>query len=402
MIPVDTDRFLADLHRLREFGAAGVGKGVMRPAYGEADIEAREWLVSRIAQAGLIPRVDPMGNVFGLAEGRSLLVGSHSDTQPEGGWLDGALGVIAGLEIARAAREAGGPPVSMVSFQDEEGRFGAVTCSAVFSGLLSREEADRNVDADGITLAEARAAMADMSGGPVDPARFSGFLEMHIEQGLTLDEAGEAVGVVTDIVGSRMLEVTLRGRQNHAGTTLMHQRRDAFQGLAAFCVALNGRLEEIVTPRTVWTIGRVQLHPNAPSIVPGEVRFTVQWRDSDSDRLDRIEQSVRGLLDEICAGRGLESELTPLGDLSPVPMDGRLRRALAAAAEEEVPGRWREMPSGALHDASNLAPILPTGMLFVPSIGGISHDFAEDTAEADLVCGLRVLAGAAARIAGDA
>ena len=399
MIPVDKDRFLADLHRLREFGTAGVGKGVMRPAYGEADIEAREWLVSRIAQAGLIPRVDPMGNVFGLAEGRSLLVGSHSDTQPEGGWLDGALGVIAGLEIARAAREAGGPPVSMVSFQDEEGRFGAVTCSAVFSGLLSREEADQNVDGDGITLAEARAAMADMSGGHVDPARFSGFLEMHIEQGLTLDEAGEAVGVVTDIVGSRMLEVTLRGRQNHAGTTLMHQRRDAFQGLAAFCVALNGRLEEIVTPRTVWTIGRVQLHPNAPSIVPGEVRFTVQWRDSDTDRLDRIEQSVRGLLDEICSGRGLESELTPLGDLSPVPMDGRFRRALAAAAEEEVPGRWREMPSGALHDASNLAPILPTGMLFVPSVGGISHDFAEDTEEADLVLGLKVLAAAVSRIA---
>src|SRR6056297_4283984 len=133
---VNTDRFLAELHKLREFGAAGVGKGVVRPAYSAADIEARQWLVERMREAGLTPHYDPVGNLWGLAPsaggGKSLLLGSHSDSQPEGGWLDGALGVIAALEVARASREAGGPPVSVVSFQDEEGRFGVTTGSTVW------------------------------------------------------------------------------------------------------------------------------------------------------------------------------------------------------------------------------------------------------------------------------
>lgn len=400
MINVSADRFLSDLHTLRSFGASGVGKGVVRRAYTEADVAAREWLVEQIEAAGLAAQVDPVGNVFGLAEGASLLMGSHSDTQPEGGWLDGALGVIAGLEIARAARDSGGPPVSVVSFQDEEGRFGAITCSAVWSGLLPLADADKKVDATGVTLGEARRAMAHMAGDFVDPSRFTGFIEMHIEQGLTLDEAGEKIGVVTDIVGSRQLRITLTGRQNHAGTTQMHHRRDAFQGLAALATALNDRFQNVVTPRTVWTIGQVELHPNAPSIVPGEARFSVQWRDSDSDRLERMGQIVRDTATQIAADRDLGLEMQQVGHLTPTPMDARLRAALADAAEAEAPGKWREMPSGALHDATNVAPVLPTAMLFVPSIGGISHAFDEDTDEADLVTGLKVLAGAAERLAG--
>jgi beta-ureidopropionase / N-carbamoyl-L-amino-acid hydrolase len=137
MILVDDARFLADLHELRSFGASGVGKGVVRPAFSEADIAARRWLSGRMAAAGLEPRWDAGGNLFGLAEGRSLLMGSHSDSQPEGGWLDGAFGVIAALEIARAAREAGGPAISVVSFQDEEGRFGGLGGSEIWTGEAS-------------------------------------------------------------------------------------------------------------------------------------------------------------------------------------------------------------------------------------------------------------------------
>jgi beta-ureidopropionase / N-carbamoyl-L-amino-acid hydrolase len=155
-LPINPDRFLADLHTLRCFGASGVGKGVARQAYTIADVASRSWLVDQFVAAGLEPAVDSIGNVFGLSGSRSLLIGSHSDTQPEGGWLDGALGVIAGLEIARAAREAGGPPISAASFQDEEGRFGGIAGSAVFAGLMTQEDADKPVDADGISLAEAR------------------------------------------------------------------------------------------------------------------------------------------------------------------------------------------------------------------------------------------------------
>ena len=394
MLPVNAERFLADLHALRQFGAAGVGKGVVRPAYSDADIAAREWLAGRMREAGLSVHVDPVGSVFGLAKGKSLLLGSHSDSQPEGGWLDGALGVIAALEVARASAEAGGPPVSVVSFQDEEGRFGVTTGSAVWSGNLSLEKADGLTDRDGVTFADARARMTGRSEEFVDPGRFSGFLEMHIEQGPVLDREGEAIGVVDAIVGIRDMKITLVGEQNHAGTTPMQGRRDAFQALSRFNTLLAERFANVVTPHTVWTIGHVSLHPNASSIVPGKVTFSMQWRDGDTDRLGRMEAIIRETVEEVAATGGFELSFGPLLGLEPVDMDPRLRGALETSAETDVPGRWRKMPSGALHDATNVSKLMPVAMLFVPSIGGISHAFGEDTAEPDLVTGLRVLAGA--------
>ena len=389
---IDPERFLADLHTLRSFGASGIGKGVVRPAYSDADMAARQWLADQITEAGLTPHIDPMGNVFGLRDGPSLLLGSHSDTQPEGGWLDGALGVIAALEVARA-----NPKVSMVSFQDEEGRFGALTGSSVFSGAITQDQADQFTAKDGTALSDARHAMS-RNDGPVDHARFTGFIEMHIEQGPVLDAEGDQIGVVTDIVGSRQIEVTYTGQQNHAGTTPMHMRRDAFQALSAFNQTLNDRLRNVVTPRTVWTIGHVTLHPNASSIVPGRVSFSVQWRDADDDRLTRIEAIVRETIDDIAQQTGTAVELYGLRNLRPTAMDKILRAALEQGAEAISPGKWRKMPSGALHDATNVARVLPVAMLFVPSISGISHDFAEDTDETDLVAGLQVLAHAASQL----
>lgn len=397
-LPIDPDRFLADLHHLRDFGRDG--PGVRRPAFSKADIAARDWLATRMADAGLTPQMDPVGNLFGLAPSRSLLIGSHSDSQPEGGWLDGALGVIAGLEIARASRTGGGPPISAVSFQDEEGRFGSLTGSSVWSGHMSLDEADALTDTDGITLAEARAALTAQAEGFVPHDRFTGFLEMHIEQGPVLDQAGEGIGVVTGIVGLRQVQITVDGQQNHAGTTPMAQRRDAFTAATRFATLLEDRFANVVTPQTVWTIGHLRLEPNASSIVPGRAVFTLQWRDSDSDRLNRMERIIADVRQETEQRTGCTLTLEKLRqDLTPVPMASGLIDTLSDAAEAVAPGRWRRMPSGALHDASNLSARLPVGMLFVPSIDGISHDFAEDTAEADLVIGLRVLAEAAATLA---
>lgn len=395
---ISSERFLADLHMLRSFGASGVGRGVVRPAYGEADMAARDWLAERMRDAGLRVEVDAMGNLFGLAEAPSLLLGSHSDSQPEGGWLDGALGVIAALEVARASREAGGPAVSVVSFQDEEGRFGVTTGSAVWSGHLALAEADLLCDHSGMTLAQARCGVP-VTGG-IDPAQFTGFIEMHIEQGPVLDAAGERIGVVSDIVGIRDMKVTFEGQQNHAGTTPMHLRRDAFQALSAFNAELNERLRNVVTPASVWTIGHVSLHPNASSIVPGKAVFSMQWRDGDAERLGRMEAVIRGLAEEIAGARGMDVSFGPLLGLEPVAMDMRLRRALENSAEKLVAGKWRIMPSGALHDATNVSRLMPVAMVFVPSIGGISHAFEEDTDEGDLVLGLRVLAGAVEALAG--
>ena len=391
---INAERLLADLHHLRSFGASGVGKGVVRPAYSVPDIAARRWLAARFAEAGLRVQVDEMGNLFGLSEGPSLLMGSHSDSQPEGGWLDGALGVIAALEVARSSHEVGGPAISVVSFQDEEGRFGVTTGSAVWSGHLALAEADLLIDHAGVTLAEARKAVAAMVTGRVDAAQFSGFIELHIEQGPTLDQSGEQIGIVTDIVGIRDMKVTFEGQQNHAGTTPMHLRKDAFQAVSAFNTLLNDRLRNVVTPRTVWTVGHVSLHPNASSIVPGKAVFSMQWRDGDADRLAWMEQIIRETAHEIARERGMALEFGPLLGLEPVAMDARLRQALADAAQKVAPGKWRDMPSGALHDATNVSQLMPVAMLFVPSIGGISHAFEEDTDEADLVAGVSVLAQA--------
>jgi N-carbamoyl-L-amino-acid hydrolase len=394
MLPVSAERFLADLHHLRSFGASGVGKGVVRPAFSDPDIAARVWLAERMREAGLSVHVDPVGSVFGLADGPSLLLGSHTDSQPEGGWLDGALGVIAALEVARASREAGGQPVSVVSFQDEEGRFGVTTGSAVWSGNLSLEKADGLTDRDGVTFADARKRMPGRSDDFVDPGRFTGFLELHIEQGPVLDREGEAIGVVDAIVGIRDMKITLVGEQNHAGTTPMQGRRDAFQALSRFNTLLAERFANVVTPSTVWTIGHVTLHPNASSIVPGKVTFAMQWRDGDADRLARMEAIIRETVEEVAQSGGFDLSFGPMLGLEPVDMDLQLRGALQRAAEANVPGRWRTMPSGALHDATNVSQLMPVAMMFVPSINGISHAFSEDTAEADLVTGLRVLAGA--------
>ena len=397
MIKVNPDRFLSNLHSLRQFGSSGIGKGVRRCAFSVEDLAARDWLAKKMASADLKAIFDPVGNLFGLSKKGSLLLGSHTDSQPEGGWLDGVLGVVAGLEIATSCQEKGWPLVSVVNFQDEEGRFGVTTGSAVWSGHLALEVADSLTDRNGISFADARCSLNGRSTSFIDPAYFSGFIEMHIEQGPQLDLYGEKIGVVNSIVGIRDMKITFEGEQNHAGTTPMHARRDAFQALARFNERLNETLRSIGTPQTVWTIGHVSLHPNASSIVPGRVTFSIQWRDANAERLSRMEVVVRETAEDIVKERNMSVHYGVCLGLEPVQMDENLQSLLKVSAEKLVPEKWRSMPSGALHDASNTSKVLPTAMLFVPSINGISHDFWEDTAEADLVTGLEVLADAVSK-----
>lgn len=392
---LNPDRFLEDLHRLRSFGASGQGKGVVRPAFTAVEIAARRWLASRMQEAGLKTHLDPVGNLFGLNGEKSLLIGSHSDSQPEGGWLDGALGVVAGLEIARAAKEAGGPPISVVNFQDEEGRFGILTGSDVWTGKISLAEADALTDTDGLTLSVARSRMAGRTREFLPHDMFTGFIEMHIEQGPGMDVSGDQIGVVSDIVGIREVRVTITGRQNHAGTTPMALRQDAFQALSNFNQRINERFSTVATPETVWTLGHAELSPNASSVVPGLARFALQWRDGDRERLIHMEKIMREVAAEVAREQRVKIELGEVGGIEPAAMDSRLKQALRTAAEDLAPGKWLDLPSGALHDAANVSQVMPSAMLFVPSIGGISHAFDEDTKEADLVKGLEVLNQAA-------
>jgi len=352
---IEPTRLLADLHHLRSFGRHGTG--VVRPAFSAPDIAAREWLASMMREAGLEPVFDAAGNLFGLPPGPGpcLMMGSHSDTQPEGGWLDGAYGVISGLEVSRAARDH--VPVAVVSFQDEEGRFGVLTGSKIWSGGLTLRDADQLQDLSGETFATARARMAHLAGpGFVDPARFFGFIETHIEQGLWLDLAGEAVGVVESIVGIGRMFVTYQGEQNHAGTTPMDHRRDAFQGLSAFNARLNEALAAVATPTTVWTIGHVEIQPGAPSIVPGRARFSVQWRDGEADRMARMATIVSQTAEAVAAERGLGCTLDQGIPVQPRKFDdGCVRRSPPPRI------RWRRAAGAACHQArSTMPPMSPS------------------------------------------
>jgi N-carbamoyl-L-amino-acid hydrolase len=389
------ERLLEDLNRLREIGRCG--RGVVRPAYSQADLVARSWLAERMRVAGLEVSVDAMGNVFGLPPGDKpcLLIGSHTDSQPEGGWLDGAYGVIAGLEIARASLEAEGPPVAVVSFQDEEGRFCPLGGSQVWSGRLTLAEAEELRDLSGVRLGDLHRLPPGFDLPREVPAsRFRAFLEIHIEQGPILDRNGERIGVVENIFGICGERLRLVGEQNHAGTTPMTLRRDALQGFVHFATLLETRFRALAAPSTVWTIGYVAVHPNAVSIIPGSVDFSVQWRDADAGRLEAMTEIMRKTAAEIAESRGLALERSGFVMIPPTRCSPPLVEALANAAEALAPGRWRRMPSGALHDAANVADLMPVAMLFVPSIGGVSHSFAEDTDRADLVLGVQVLARA--------
>ncbi len=398
MTRIDGTRLLRDLQTLRSIGAYRTG--VHRPTYSPADIEARHWLAARLTEAGLDAEIDGIGNVVGRgpAEGPFLLIGSHLETQSHAGWLDGAMGVIYGLEVARAL----GRGVDVVAWADEEGHFGSFLGSRSFCGLVDEAELDacRN-RTEGTSLREAL-QRAGLSGRPrtvLDPARYRGYLEAHIEQGDELDTSGRRLGVVTSIVGARNYRITFEGVQNHAGTTRMAIRRDAGVALVRLADAIDRRFPQIAGPRTVWTVGRITLEPGAPSIVPGRAEMLFQFRDTDPAVLDRLAQALEALVAKAAQGP-CRITLEALSRSVPTVMDGGFRDALERAAERHAPGLVAQLPSGAGHDAQILAARLPAAMLFVPSIGGISHHWTEDTSEADIVLGCDVLADAAVDILG--
>ncbi len=404
---IDSDRLLNNLHALREFGRRG--NGVVRRCLDDADMAARDWLVERMREAGLDAGIDGVANVIGVSPnpGPALLLGSHSDTQPTGGWLDGALGVIYGIEVAQAllanpaTRELA---VDVASWADEESHYLGLMGSRSFCGQLEECEIDNARNDEGRPLRDALAelGLADRPPFRLDEERYRGYLEAHIEQGPWLEQAGLRIGVVTSIVGMRDLTIRVHGQQNHAGTTPMGLRRDAAQALFEFNARINEAFARIGGEHSVWTLGQLRVEPFARSIVPGFAEANLQFRDPDQARVDAMSDCVLDLAAEFNRVSDTRLEISLFDDTAnAVTMDDRLQLALADAAETRVPGSWQSMPSGAAHDAQVLATRIPSGMLFIPSIGGISHDFAEDSRAADIVLGCEVLADAVVAILSD-
>ena len=331
-----------------------------------ADLAARTWLRGRMEAAGLVARADDVNNVFGHEPGGSgpwLLVGSHTDTVPAGGRLDGAFGVIAALEACRAlilTSHPAGSRVEVVSFHDEEGAAG--------SGGLSGSRALLRHDHLG---------------------ELSGYLEIHIEQGPILESEGAELGVVEGIVGIRRLKVRVKGEANHAGTTPYAARRDA--GAAAAKLAWQVRdILHSVDPTMVGNVGVIGFEPGSPNVVPGAATLVVEVRSISEQSLDRACDAVREAARAAADDFRCEAMVEPGLVIEPVPMDARFVSMLSSVCERS--GRpWRMITSGAGHDAGALAARLPAGMLFVPSRGGISHSPLEHTDDRLLVQGAQAL-----------
>jgi beta-ureidopropionase / N-carbamoyl-L-amino-acid hydrolase len=361
---IDADRLLADLAALARIGGRPDG-GVDRVAGTPADEEARRWLTARMRDAGLEPLRDDAGNLLATVPGSAgpwLLAGSHTDTVPAGGRLDGAYGVVAALEVLRTLHESAHPrahEVEVVSFFGEEG--------VALPGL---------------------AGSRPLAAGP-HAADLVAYLELHIEQGPRLEAGGQDLGVVEAIVAMGRWDARVAGAANHAGTTPMAMRRDAGRAAARLVAGLRELLHD-VDPEMVGNVGEIAFLPGAANVVPGEARMTIELRAAGEATLDRAAGAVRRRLDEIAAEEGCEATLVGRGVRAGARMDPDVVAALVAVCERSG-GRWRRLVSGAGHDAGALAARVPAGMLFVPSAGGVSHSPREHTGDAHLVRGAQAL-----------
>lgn len=405
MTEINADRLMAVLATLRNFGRDRTG--VHRPALTPADLEARLWLGAQLADIGYDWKIDRFGTVLGRAPGdaQAILIGSHTDTVPHGGWLDGALGVAYALEIATARAQALGAhraQVDVVSFQDEEGTFLPFLGSLGFISEISDAAAVAGKRTpDGRRLGDALAADAirDQPILRLDLKRTIAFLEAHIEQGPRLEASHLPIGVVTTIVGIRRFLISVEGRANHAGTTPMKMRQDAGAVALHLAVALLDQFQRARGADTVWNIGHIAFQPGAANVVPAEAAFMFEFRDVEEERLNLLETEMRAVVVDHSRTSGLAVAVNQTALISATPLTASIADAFEAAAGDLGVGAMR-LSSGAGHDAMILARRVPAGMLFVPSIGGRSHDISEDTKASDIITGARVMARAVDRLLG--
>jgi len=399
-LEIDIQRLKQDIQALSEIGR-NQSHGIYRMAFSEGDMAGRDWLKQRIQDAGLAFHQDGAANLHARLNWQentaSVMTGSHIDTVPGAGHLDGALGVLCGLEALRVLKENNiqlQRPVELVAFSDEEGRFGGMFGSQALSGDISPEWILQATDLQGETLVDAMSEQGLDAMQALDAARtpesIHAFVELHIEQGPVLDQEGINIGVVEGICGLRRWEVTLEGTANHAGTTPMVMRNDAFQGMAEFATQIERILQEHGGPVSVATIGRAELFPGAANVVPGEARFSLEFRDLESDTLDALSDAFRLTLSTIARRRQLMFEFKEQSNILPVSCDPDIR-AMISRNSEQLGYSQRELPSGAAHDSQKLARITRTGMVFVPSKSGRSHSAAEWTAWSDIEAGANVL-----------
>lgn len=393
---VNRQRFLQNVAGLAEFGKTSQG-GTSRLAYSDADLQGRDYVMGLMRAAGLEPRIDAAGNILGRRAGRApnlppLVMGSHIDTVPEGGNYDGVVGSLGAIEVAHTLADGGittRHALEVIIFQNEEG--GLVGSRALVGDLAASElEA---VSRSGKTIREG----IRLLGGDPDrlaaaqrrPGDVAAYLELHIEQGGILEAEGSDIGVVEGIVGIKWWEVTFEGFANHAGTTPMDRRQDALLAAAKFVQGAN-RIVTSVPGRQVGTVGRIQAFPGAPNVIPGKVICSLELRDLDAAKINSLYERIAAEAREIADAGGTKVGFQEIHVNIPALTDERVRGLIAQSAKE-LDLSAKTMPSGAGHDAQAVARVAPVGMIFIPSVGGISHSPQEFSRPQDLEKGANVL-----------
>ncbi|HTV91009.1 MAG TPA: Zn-dependent hydrolase [Stellaceae bacterium] len=401
-LKINGGRLWASLMELARIGATAKG-GVCRLAAGDLDRDARQLFIRWCEEAGCTVTVDRIGNIFARrpgrrAELRPVMAGSHLDTQPTGGRFDGAYGVMAGLEVVRTLNDLGyetEAPIEIVAWTNEEGsRFSpAMVGSGAFAGVFDLEYGlGRPDNVTGVTLGAELQRIGFAGAEPVGGRPVAAYFEAHIEQGPILEAAGLPVGIVTGAQGQRWYEVTVTGQEAHAGPTPMPRRRDALVGAARMIDAVN-RIAHAHAPDACATVGFVQVGPNSRNTIPGRVFFTVDFRHPEDAVLTRMDGELRDACVAAAASQNLAVAVEEFWYFPPTPFDpalvGRVREAAAAQGYAH-----RDIVSGAGHDAVYMARIAPAAMIFVPCVGGISHNEIEDAKPDDLTAGCDVLLNA--------
>lgn len=404
------DRLEKDFAELGKFGSLETG-GFTRVAFSLEDIAARNWLHEAMEAADLEVMVDAVGNIrgrrAGLTDSPPVMLGSHLDTVPEGGNYDGSVGVLAALEIVRTLNDlnlATKRPIEVVNFAAEESsRFGVATIgSKALTGKLDLTALKSLTDKDGFTLYET----LEVNGYCPDNIELSSlsadqiyaFLELHIEQGPVLEKQNCPIGIVTDIAAPTRLKVVIKGRADHSGNTPMDMRKDALTAASELILGVESITADNPTTRTVGTVGYVYVSPGAMNVVPGRVELGIDIRDVNlADKTNALNATLK-LLAEIADKRGLETSYELLCDDQPVTLSAKILQTLEdSAVQSSRP--YIKMISGAGHDAMNMAGITDVGMIFIPSVGGVSHNIEEFSRMEDICIGTELLFEATLRLA---
>jgi N-carbamoyl-L-amino-acid hydrolase len=397
-IRINLERLIKDIEELGQIGRDAKG-GISRPSFSEADLEARQWLKERIENAGLRFRQDGAGNIFGRLEGtgKTVMAGSHIDTVVNGGMFDGSIGVLSALECLRRIKEEGlkrTKPLEMAAFTDEEGNLvGDFFGSRAFIAPPSRELLEEGKTQFGIPLKDVL-KNTEFSVNSIMEAHkqrppIETYLEVHIEQGPILETENKPIGIVEAIAGKNYWVCRFLGAASHAGTTPFELRHDAFLGLADFALKST---QYVATHHygSMLTIGRVQVHPGAFTIVPAEVDFSLDFRSTSPQTLTKLEKTLAAMANDIATTRGLQFSSLVVDKTDPVIIPERLTEMLKEESTK-LGYAYMTLPSGAGHDAQILAAVAESGMIFIPCEDGISHSPKEEIKWDDLDKGANLL-----------